>query len=376
MNLKFIFNLVFGVFSFDPKNMRWFNIRRVLVVVFILPVFLFLLINNRIFLLLDNLFFPFFRNQKVVKPVFIIAAPRSGTTYLYHLLAKNNDRYTYFKLWEIVFAPSIIQKYVLLGIIKIDRIIGSPMKHVILTLENVFIGNLKSIHLIGLNLPEEDEAVLIWSLSTIYLNFFYPDSNFFDDYLLFDKALPGRSKKRIMNQYNNYIKRHNFVFNRRGDKQFLSKNPLMMSKVAGVYSVFPDALVLNINRCPSEVIPSTIGLNNTIYSLFTSKKTRKDLNERTQVMLVEWYLMAEEAMNNLFGEQVLRINFLNMVTGKDTEISSICNFLDIDESSFPKKDEKIKSDKKHKSKNKYERMSNEKLDEILAILPFMKNNCE
>ncbi len=51
---------------------------------------------------------------------------------------------------------------------------------------------------IGLNLPEEDEAMLLWYLSTAYLQFFYPDSHFFDAYLEFDNALPSKTKNRTL----------------------------------------------------------------------------------------------------------------------------------------------------------------------------------
>ena len=227
MTVKLFFQLLFGVFSFNPKNMRWFNLRRLAVVLFMLPLFIFLLIVNNAFLILDYVFFPHFLWQKTKKPVFIISAPRSATTYLFHSLA-SKEQFTCFKLWEIIFAPSICQKFLLIGVLKFDSIIGKPLRKTVLFFENLFIGKLKKIHLIGLNLPEEDEAVLLWSLSSFYLNFFYPDSHFFDDMALFDTKLPARQKRRIMRSYSRYIKRHNFVFNRRGDKQYLSKNPLMM----------------------------------------------------------------------------------------------------------------------------------------------------
>ena len=374
MDLKLLSNLVLGIFSLDPTNMRWFNTRRVLVVLVVVPIFITLLVINRIFLLLDYLIFPFFTKQEIKQPVFIIATPRSGTTYLYHLLA-NNERYTSFKLWEIVLAPSIIQKYFFIGIIKLDHLFNSPIRKLTLSIENFLIGDLKKVHLIGLSLPEEDEAVLIWDLSSIYLNFFYPDSNFFDKYLLFDKELSAKRKRKIMSSYLNYLKRHNFVFNRNGHKQFLSKNPLMMSKVASLHSIFPDALILNINRCPQQVIPSTINLNHTLYKIFTSIPANKDLDQRTVSVLIDWYQMANKNLDTLFKNQVLHIHFGRFVANNESEIKSICQFLAIDESVFPSKGEKAKSDKKHKSKKLYVKLSDKESAVISDALPFMNKYC-
>ena len=139
--------MVFGVFSFNPKNMRWFNLRRILMVLFLVPFFITILIINRIFLLLDFVFFPHFLWQKTKNPVFIISAPRSATTYMFHTLAKS-DRFTCFKLWEIIFAPAITQKYIILGFLKLDGLLGNPVKKLVLFMENVFIGKLKKIHLL------------------------------------------------------------------------------------------------------------------------------------------------------------------------------------------------------------------------------------
>ena len=40
---------------------------------------------------LDHVFFPAFRRQEIRRPVFIIAPPRSGTTFLQKLLARNRE---------------------------------------------------------------------------------------------------------------------------------------------------------------------------------------------------------------------------------------------------------------------------------------------
>lgn len=317
---------------------------------------------------MDYVVFPSFRNQKIKKPVFIIAAPRSGTTFLFHALAQLNTRFTYFKLWEIIFAPSIIQKYFFLGLIRIDKLIGRPLSKFILGIENILIGNLKKIHLIGLNLPEEDEAILIWDLSSIYLNFFYPDSHFFDDYMEFDAKLSLGRRNRIMRSYHNYLKRHQYVFNFNGEKQFLSKNPIMMCKLESINNEFPSAMILNINRSPKYTIPSTIELNNTLYGLFSSRKSSDYLNQRTKDILIEWYKMSHETIHSKFKERCLTIDFNNLVSLNTKELASISDFLDINDSlHFIRKE----NSKEHISSNKYSPLSSEELEAVLRELPFL-----
>lgn len=372
MTVKLLFQMLFSVFSLNPKNMRWFNLRRIAMCLFLIPFFIFILVINNIFLLLDYIIFPHFLWQKTKRPVFIIAAPRSATTYLFHSLSAS-ENFTYFKLWEIIFAPSICQKHISLFVLRIDRLIGCPAKNLILFIENKLIGRLKKIHLIGLNQPEEDEAVLLWSLSSFYLNFYYPDSTFFDDLALFDDKLKPKRKARIMRSYANYVKRHNFVFNRKGEKQYLSKNPLMMCKIESLATIYPDALILNINRSPAKTLPSTLELNRNLYGLFTSRPVPPEIHKKTVDVLIEWYKMAEKNMKAHFSDQHLKIDFIKLVTQDSSEVELISNFLGTSPNLLLRKKT---TNKKHKSENNYKELNDEKLKEVLFELPFMNDYCK
>ena len=373
--MRLALQLIFGIFSFDSKNMRWFNLKRIVISFLILPIFLLILFVNRLFLALDYIFFPGFKKLQIKNPVFIVAAPRSGTTFLYHSLCNNKEAFTFFKLWEIVFAPSIIQKYFYLFIFYLDRLIGSPIKKIILFIEQLLIGRISKIHLIGLDLPEEDEAILLWNLSTIYLNFFYSDSHFFDNLFEFDEMKDSKKKKQILNFYKKCILRHNFVFNRNSDKQFLSKNPALMSKVESLKVIFPDAKILNINRCISKTIPSTLELNHNLYALFTSRLTPIQVDERTILYLVKWYKMANDNLEKYFKDSYLKIDFKKMTSNSTEELKIIYQFLKLTAGKgIVELVQEVKTE--HKSSNKYEVLSDERTSLILTEIPFMANYSE
>ena len=371
MSAKLLVQLIFGVFSFERNNMRFPNVRRCLVVLLFMPIFISFLFVNRVFLLLDYLIFPFFLFQNISKPVFIVGAPRSGTTYLYHSLAAKKQDFTCFELWEIVLAPSVIQKYVWLAIIKIDKLIGGPIKWVVLKVEHLLIGNLKQIHPISINMPEEDEAILLWGLSSLLLNFFYPDSNYFDQYLRFDNAISQRKRLSIMRSYKRYVKRHNFVFNRKGNKQFLAKNPLMMCKLASMNKVFPDGVILNIIRAPHITIPSTIALNKVLYGLFTSKETSSKLNDKTKDVLIDWFKMSNETLNSKYQDRHLQIDFKKLIQ-RDSELqTNVSNLVGRELNAFLIARESKRVN--HKSKNDYLPLTGKDFDEVYNKLPFIKN---
>lgn len=372
MNFTFYLRFITKLFSINPKSMRFISLKRIFVVFTLAPLFCFLFVINRIFLLLDYLVFPAFLKQSITNPVFIISAPRSATTFVYQGLASTNE-FTCFKLWEIIFAPSICQKYFFNWLFQVDKKLSNPLKKLVLWIEEILIGKLKKIHLIGLNLPEEDEAVMLWSLNTFYFSFFYPDSAIFDDFALFDQKINKIQRERIMSNYKKYIQRHQFVFNRNQQRRFLSKNPMLMPKCASLYQIFPDAQIININRCPGEVIPSTLALNQTLCGFFTSKKMTEEIRSQTKEVLIEWYIHCEAKLNLHFSGQFIKISFLKIINQEQNELFGLANFLHIS----PEKLwwQKTEMNKKHKSSNNYSKLSDSELEQILNEIPFMTESC-
>ena len=358
----------YSLFSFKQKSMRFFNWRRLFMASILLPVFTILLIFNRSFMLLDYIFFPHFLSKKILRPIFIVAIPRSATTFLFQKLTNLKNQHTSFKLWEIIFAPSIIQKYFCIGLISIDKSIGGPFKLILGKIENKLLRNIKSIHDIGLALPEEDEAILLWNLSTIYLNFFFPDSHLFDKYFEFDEALSVTKKKRVMRYYYRCIQRHNFVFNSKNKKFFLSKNPALMSKINSLHSCFPDAQIININRNPAYSIPSTLALNDAIYSIFTSIKQSSEIKKRTSDILIKWYQMAHESLRQKYPTTIY-IDFKKLVNNDAMAIANLCLAINIDPMVF------TNANAMGKSSNSYEILSEDDLSEVLVKIPFMSSYC-
>jgi hypothetical protein len=81
-------------------------------------------------LLLDEILFPRHRSQAVHRLVFIVGNPRSGTTVLYHLLARD-EQFTCMGTWEIFFAPSITMRRACKGAAAVDRLLGGPLQRLL-----------------------------------------------------------------------------------------------------------------------------------------------------------------------------------------------------------------------------------------------------
>lgn len=242
-----------SVFAYHETGAR-FTIKRMIFVLSFPFWYGFLEITAWLCLFLDELFFPGYRKINIKKPVFIVGFPRSGTTYL-HRLMDRDPRFSSLKLWEIVFAPSILQKKFFLMLGRLDRMMGKPLYRLAVRLEDKAFAGSRSMHRISHFEPEEDEIILIHIFASLFLSFMFP----FDDmnqFSRFDTDVPPARRKKIMNFYKKCVQRHLYVFG--PDRHFLSKNPASSSKINSLYETFPDARIICPVRRPFEALPSAI----------------------------------------------------------------------------------------------------------------------
>lgn len=374
MGINYLANLIFGIFSLKKGSMRSPNLKRIIASLLFIPFFLLALLINHVFLLFDYLIFPTFLKQQIKKPVFIVSAPRSGTTFLFHKMAEAKTEFTCFKLWEILFAPSITQKYLFLFIRKIDKLFYSPLYRCVLFIEKLLIGKLRKEHFLSLGMPEEDEAVLIWYLCSPFLSFFYEDSNAFWDLNHFDEHVSEKGKKWIMKKYLNLVKRHNFVFNRKGQKQFLSKNPFMMPKLKSLKETFPDAKIITIDRCPLKTIPSALSLCEKLFAMFSSVPMTLKVREESIDLLIFWFHMRDEALLDCYKNDFVRIDFEKLIKWDELELSKISSLVGIypDVLTAPNFSETTK----HKNQTSYPELNTEEIRRISEQLPNMEILCQ
>lgn len=273
--LKKKFSMCFDLAAFLRQNFRAFfktrgeqyrlTPKRFLFLILWLLIYIVAEVINRIFFLLDEIFFPRYHHQEVRKPVFIIGNPRSGTTMLHRLMSKDEETFTAFKVWELVLAPSITQRKIVFGLAAIGRWVGHPLMPLVGWINKVFrAGKVDRVHAIRVDAVEEDEHIMIhnWTSETLFNLYPYLDEVL--PYFYFDRDIPDKKKKRVMKFYKNMLQRHLYAHG--GDKVLLSKNPSHSSRIAALSETFPDARFIKLVRNPFEAVPSmlntmSIGIN-------------------------------------------------------------------------------------------------------------------
>ncbi|ETR72859.1 MAG: hypothetical protein OMM_07293, partial [Candidatus Magnetoglobus multicellularis str. Araruama] len=246
---------------------------------------------------LDDIFFKDYKNIEIKEPLFILGVPRSGTTLLQRVISNDTDRFTTFMLWELLFAPAIIERKLILALGKLDHLMGAPFYRLLNWLDNVAFKGLDDIHLASLTVPEEDYFALLPICACFLLIHVFP----FDDELwhlaYFDDKMPEKDKDRIMKFYSASLKRHLYI--KGADKRILSKNPSFTPMIQTLNKTFPDCKIIGCVRNPLQVIPSLVSSMMTGVELFDNDPKAYEFRDQLMNMLVYFYTHLHEILPGL-----------------------------------------------------------------------------
>jgi hypothetical protein len=234
--------------------------------------------------LLDEILFPSYRRQPVEKPLFIVSAFRSGSTFVHRALARDPS-FTTMRMGHIYLMPSITQRRIFGLLARIDALFGGGCEKLLRRLDARTLQRLK-LHPFSLFDPEEDEHILFYAWSTMLAGFVFPYLDELPQYQYFDTAIPQAERQRIMAFYKACIQRHLYAT---GARFYLAKNPLFSAKIESLLETFPDARVIYLVRDPLEVVPSTVSLFHYAWRLFSQPPVRYPHAEEILEWTKYWY---------------------------------------------------------------------------------------
>lgn len=220
-----------------------------------LPAYWTLMLIHRLAFWLDDLLFPGWRNTPVEQPLFIVGIPRSGTSHLFQVLSKDTERFTYLTLWELIFAPSILERKIILFIVKLDQRIGSPLEKLLNILQQKLFSGMEDIHELDFSQPEEDYFLLLPEMACFLLIHPFPFPEVWR-IGFWDRALSRKEQDALFARYRERLQRHLYFHGFK--KTLLSKNPAFSGAVFSLHRTFPDARFIFTTRPPVKAVPSLV----------------------------------------------------------------------------------------------------------------------
>jgi len=274
--------------------------------------------------LLDDVFFRGYRRMEIEQPVFIVGNPRSGTTFLQRLLARDRENFTSMQLWEILLAPSVTYRKVVQALVSLDRLLGGPLQRRMAAQERRWKEE-NVMHRVALRAPEEDQYLLVHIWSTLAVWTFSGILEEAEPYTFFDDQVPQAEKERIMGFYRRCIQR--YLYARAGGRgravHYLSKNPSASPKIDALYEFFPDAKIVYLARNPLDVIPSYVSLLDYTWRFFGDPL--RDYGSRDYVldMARHWYTYPLERLERAPEDSYAVVNFDDLVDDAEQTVADI-----------------------------------------------------
>jgi hypothetical protein len=235
---------------------------------------------------LDNVLYPGYQAQPVSQPVFIIGNPRSGTTFLHRLMAQDDQTFASFRTWEILFAPTVVERKFFWAVHRVDQLLGSPMRKLLTGLERRLRPE-TVMHKMGLWKPEEDEYLMLHIGSSITAGLYFGVFEEVMPYAFFDTRIPPEERRRVMAFYKHCLQRHLHAHD--NGRFVLSKNPYFSPKVDALLRAFPDARFIYLVRTPLKVLPSYTSLSASTWDLLFDLEEPFPFRKHLMKMVGHWY---------------------------------------------------------------------------------------
>lgn len=215
---------------------------------------------NRIAFLIDNWLFPAYRDVAVRSPVFVVGAPRTGTTSMHRLLAYD-DAFTTFNTVECLFTPSITQRKLLACIKRVDRSLGGPLAAATGFIDARLLHRLDSMHPVSLHSAEEDYFTLLPQLACFLLIIPFPEARWLHAIARLDSDELSRDEKDLfLEDYHRALQRHIYWHSTSRSQSnpctLLSKNASFAGSVNTLAKRYPDARFIVCRRDALRAIDS------------------------------------------------------------------------------------------------------------------------
>ncbi|MGB8223700.1 MAG: sulfotransferase [Polyangiales bacterium] len=232
------------------------TVGRLLTSAWIAPIYLGVRQTTVAFRALDELMYPEYRDQKIERPVFVFANPRSGTTLAHRLISMDDEVFTTVKLYQTIF-PSITASKTFKRLVDLAQTsFGSVLHRMYDFFNSPLESRWQDVHHLSLDQAEEDVCTLLWSLTSPAAGLLFPFMEDMPSQTWIDRQA-DEERHAFMDCYEDTIKRHVFEA---GGKRFLNKNVFFSTRVRSVYEKFPDAAFVYLVRNPHDCLPSFLNM--------------------------------------------------------------------------------------------------------------------
>jgi hypothetical protein len=270
---------------------------------------------------IDDRLWPEIAQQVIRPPVFIFGNARSGTTLLHRLMSLDEERFTSMKLYQSIF-PRVCVIRPLMALARLDACLpGRPLHRALGAFNRRVFTTWEGIHDMGLDLPEEDEAIYTLCMMTPAAVLLLP----WLDEMPLARSLddqPAAERRAFMDHYEDALRRHLFAVG--GDRVFLNKSVLFQARIRTVFERFPEARFVYLVRHPFEAIPSFLSMFHAKWRTHTPSIEADSPEARALArMAIDYYRIALDARAFIPADQFVAVRYDDLIAEPKASIAKI-----------------------------------------------------
>lgn len=248
----------------------------------------------------------------VRKPVFVVGNPRSGTTFLHHLLDAD-PRNACPRTLDLVLPSPTLRACVP------DRLVRYAARAVASRFRE-----LQAVHPVGLDRLEEDEILFMLLGNSGVFQLLFPHGPELESLRMMRFwEWPREQRDGFGGFLRGFMQR--LLHERAGAERYVGKSPHFSAKVDDLNRWFPDARFVYLVRSPLETIPSGINLAQTLWRLSArpSYAARADAIESLYRTFVTLYRRAHESLDRLPSDRVAVVRYPDLVAEPRKVVESL-----------------------------------------------------
>jgi hypothetical protein len=276
------------------------------------------------FRLIDEIFHRGYKKVEIRQPVFIIANPRSGTTFLHRLMAMDTKRFVYTKYAHTFFmTSSFVNFYFLFRWIDRKLLRGTIGKG-LNTLDEKFWGGWDDIHAMGFNKAEEDELPFAQTMMSTGVFIPFPYFHQINDNKFLDRE-PEDVRRNVMDFYESCVKR--FVFAAGRHKTYLSKNVMSTARFKTLMQRFPDAKIIYIARHPYDSVPSSASMFTAMYRFHSPDMPDDAPPKKAWAQLgIDYFKYSKEMRDTIPAAQFIELKYDDLLSDPQGTVLNIYRY--------------------------------------------------
>jgi hypothetical protein len=268
---------------------------------------------------------PGFEDVDLEEPVFIVAPPRSGTTFLHRLMCLD-DRFAYLKLYHTIF-PAISLYRTIDATSAADSYLGGLLSRIVDGMESLFFGGWEDIHPLGFDRAEEDEGIFILTLLSPGMYLLAPEMDEMRRPAWVDR-LDAETRRRLTAIYRSTLQR--VMYHEGPDRRFLGKTVLFPGRMETVMEACPDARFIQLVRHPYKTVPSLVSMFRKPWT-FLAPEIPDDGPETRRVadLAMDYYEKLLKMRRSLDDKKMKTVHFSKLIDSPSGTVEAVYDWLDI-----------------------------------------------